>query len=229
MYVFYLDDLLLPVAPESVDTKVNNQNKTVTLINEGEINLLKSPGLTEISFTAFIPGVKYPWAVYHLSDFWHPINFLDRFEKLKTGLAPFDLIIARKWDDGSGLDFRTNMRVTLESYTIKEAAKNGKDIMVDIKLKQYKPFATKTIVVNDGSAAASGGREKPKRPEKYTTDYGDTLGGIAQKTMGDGTLWPQIYALNKDTIEKAAIDAGNESSMNGNIVVPYTVLKIPQE
>jgi len=30
--------------------KIKNANKTITLINEGEVNLLKKAGLTEIEF-----------------------------------------------------------------------------------------------------------------------------------------------------------------------------------
>ena len=43
MYYFYLDKLLLPVAPEKLELKIKNQNKTMKLINEGEINQIKTP------------------------------------------------------------------------------------------------------------------------------------------------------------------------------------------
>ena len=49
MYHIYLDDVLLPIAPSKIETKIKNQNKTVNLINEGEVNILKTAGLTEIS------------------------------------------------------------------------------------------------------------------------------------------------------------------------------------
>lgn len=35
-YKLYLDGVLFPVAPSKVTVKINNQNETVTLINEGE-------------------------------------------------------------------------------------------------------------------------------------------------------------------------------------------------
>lgn len=230
MYVFYFDDLLLPVAPGSMDTKINNQNETITLINEGEINLLKSPGLTDISFDAFIPGVKYPWAVYHYTSFWHPSNFLERFEIFKTSLKPFDFVVARKWQDGTGLNFRTNMKVTLESYTITEEAENGKDIIVEIKLKQYKPFGTKTITIQQETATATSSttREEPAVQEvTYTIVSGDTLWGIAKRLLGDGAKWQSIYDLNKDVIEAAAVSHGKASSSTGHWIYPGTVLKMP--
>ena len=63
-YEFYLDKCLLPVTPSKLELKINNANKTVTLINEGEINILKRAKLTDIEFTCEIPQMKYPHAVY---------------------------------------------------------------------------------------------------------------------------------------------------------------------
>ena len=51
-YHFYLGNMLLPIAPEKFTLKINNANQTYTLINEGEINVLKTPGLTDIEFDA---------------------------------------------------------------------------------------------------------------------------------------------------------------------------------
>ena len=61
-YYFYLGNTLLPVTPQKLQLEMKNANKTYTLINEGEINVLKTPGLTEIEFDALLPNVKYPFA-----------------------------------------------------------------------------------------------------------------------------------------------------------------------
>ena len=63
-YYFYLGKTLLPVAPQKLQLKIKGVNKTYTLINDGEINVLKTPGLTDIEFDALLPNVKYPFAVY---------------------------------------------------------------------------------------------------------------------------------------------------------------------
>lgn len=43
--------------------------------------------------------------------------------------------------------------------------------------------------------------EKPIAVKIYTVVKGDTLYKIAKRTLNDGTLWKQIYELNKDTIK----------------------------
>ena len=40
-YKMYLDGVLMPITPSKVKVKINNQNKTLTLINGEEINILK--------------------------------------------------------------------------------------------------------------------------------------------------------------------------------------------
>ena len=44
-YDFYLDKCLLPVTPSKLQIKINNANKTLTLIDEGQINILKTLNL----------------------------------------------------------------------------------------------------------------------------------------------------------------------------------------
>lgn len=92
-YDFYLDKCLLPVTPSKLSLKINNANKNLTLINEGEINILKKAELTDIEFECEIPQTKYPYAVYK-SGFLGASYFLGYFEQLKTGRKPFSLLSA---------------------------------------------------------------------------------------------------------------------------------------
>lgn len=64
MYELYIDGVLFPVTPGSLNIKINNKNKTITLINEGEVNLIKSPGLSDITIPELLlPINKYPFPV----------------------------------------------------------------------------------------------------------------------------------------------------------------------
>ena len=55
MYSFFIDGMELPIAPQKLTVKIKGNNKTLTLINEGDINFLRAPGLTEITFDAVLP------------------------------------------------------------------------------------------------------------------------------------------------------------------------------
>ena len=45
-YKLYMAGTLMPITPSKVTVKINNQNKTMTLINGEEINILKAAGLS---------------------------------------------------------------------------------------------------------------------------------------------------------------------------------------
>ncbi|MFG2894896.1 LysM peptidoglycan-binding domain-containing protein [Streptomyces sp. NPDC048248] len=55
-------------------------------------------------------------------------------------------------------------------------------------------------VHTDLAAAAPASTQQEAKTETYTVAAGDSLSGIAQKKLGDGDRWTDIYAENKDTI-----------------------------
>lgn len=58
-YDFYFGEFRLPVTPAALTIKTPSKNETVTLINQGEINIVKEQGLREISFSFMLPHQKY--------------------------------------------------------------------------------------------------------------------------------------------------------------------------
>ena len=163
-YDVYLSDMLLPVAPDKISTRINGKNTVYDLINEGEMNILKLAGLTTVSFTVLIPAVQYPFAVYP-SGFKAPSYYLDKLEELKQKKKPFQSIVSRKNSmKGRKKLPNTNMKVSLEDFTIKEDVKEGFDFKVEITLKQFKEFKTKTFTVEKPSPTAPIAIQ-PQRPQ----------------------------------------------------------------
>lgn len=234
MYQFYMDDMLLPVTPGAMTLKVANQNKTVTLINEGEINILKLPGLSKISFNALLPNKEYPFAQYE-SGFQNAHYYMDKLELLKTKCLPFQFNVIRTDDSGSLLMQSQPMQVSLESYELEENAEEYEfDVMAKIELLQYKPYGTKTIefkkTETTTEATVTEKRDTstaPKTTGGYTVVAGDNLWDIARVKLGDGSRMTEIYELNRDTIEAAAKKYGRSSSSNGWWIYPGTVLQLP--
>ena len=57
-YKFYIAGKLLPVPPPTMTITINNQNERVSLVDDGEINIIKRPGLKELSFEVLLPAAK---------------------------------------------------------------------------------------------------------------------------------------------------------------------------
>lgn len=227
-YTFFFGKLQFPVTPDKLTVKIKNQNKTTTLINDGEINILKLPGLTEIEFDACFPQVRYPFASYP-QGFQPPEYYMQAFEALKKNREPFQFIVSRASPAGKRY-FSTNLRVSLEDYSVKEDAKEGNDVTISFNLKQYRDYGTKPVKITPKKTVkkTAAPRAAPKKKGKtYKVKGGDMLWGIAKKYYGNGAQYTKIYNANKSVIEAAAKRHGKKSSSNGHWIWAGTVLTIP--
>lgn len=232
MYKFYFNKDVLPVTPGAITTTFKNQNKTITLINEGEVNLPKAPGLTEYSFKFMLPWCNYPfvnmnypqmltdaiptvssvlsgkWKLSNVENFFKNFNlkkfimgdenklsifpsqdeWITKLSKYKTEKKAFQFKIQRI-DSGFSLDklpitkniniqgwtmrtghvqfagWTTDMMVTLEDCKIIEDAKEYKDVWVEVKLKEFVPYGTKSFEVKDGKLVEKGGSTTEAKAE----------------------------------------------------------------
>ena len=206
-YKCYLFGELMPQTPAKLSVKISGKNTTVTLLNEGEINFLKYPGLTEITLPLVFPM---------LTANKRPDYYLTLLERAKTQRTTTQFIMTRTTPAGQLL-FDTNIKVSVEDYTIEENATNGLDVSVEVKLKQYRDYSTKTVAIKttvkhndskDTPVVKKTATVKTTRPattapkvRTYTVKKGDTLWGIAKKYYGNGAKYPTIYNANKDKIK----------------------------
>lgn len=206
-YIFYLDGILVPITPASITTKINNKNKVVTLINDGDFNILKEEGLKEFTFDMCLPAYKYPFARGVLL----PINYyLNMLSFLKNSKKPFRFIVIREGAVGSS-GYNTTILVSLENYEIKEDAGNGRDVVVSVTLKEYKNVnSTLFKYVNIGAQAIGAAlsvatfistktrdSSSKKTQRTYRVKEGDTLYIIAKKELGDANKCNFLKELNK--------------------------------
>ena len=213
-YEIEIDGLVLPIPPSKIDTKIKGNTKTINLINDVDINVLRFPGLTEYSFDARLSYTKYRFSLNDLK----PDVFLDKFEELMATKKPCRLMIKRTSYDGSEKHFEVDKKVSLEDYTIKEDAKDGLDIVVTLKFKIYRDYSTTIVeILEDKTAVIENQRNADSAPElkTYTVVKGDCLWNIAKKYLGDGRRYTEIYELNKDIIK------------NPNRIYVGQVLKMP--
>ena len=224
MYDVYISNTLLPIAPEKITTQINGKNETATLINDGEVSILKSPGLTTVSFIALFPNVKYPFAQY--PDGYHAAGYyLNKLEALMNK-KPFQFIVTRKTPKDKKL-FNTNLTVSLENYQIIDDAREGMDIKVQINLKQFKDYGTKTFTVEKPSPTAPT-IVNPRRIESTAPSKSGSSGGGGKGGSGGGktktykVCIPGMSTLSiKATSVQAAITKA-AGTWTGDIIVDGT-------
>lgn len=228
-YKCYLGGVLMPETPGKLDIKIKGKNKTLELLNEGEINFLRTPGLTEITLPLTFPM---------LTASRRPEYYLNILERLVAGKTPTQFIMTRTTPNGRLL-FDTNIKVSVEDYAIAESASNGLDVSVEVKLKQYRDYSTKTIKVETEAkkttAAVTQQTQQTNKTETkkkatvtttraaatapkattYTVKKGDTLWAISKKYLGNGAKYNLIFNANKGKIK------------NPNLIYVGQVLTIP--
>ena len=221
-----------PITPGELTIKIGSNNEVVNLINEGDINIPKSPSLIEVEFEARFPMRQYPYARKYVkfNKYWKI------FKRLKEKKEPFRFIVVRKRPrkkDGRLWD--TNLLMVIEDMELYESADEGDDVLITFKLKQYKEYGVVKIKrkTSKGKTSKKKTTVKKKRTTKkpknktYTVKKGDCLWLISKRFYGTGIYNKKIYQANKTIIEKTARKYGKKSSSNGWWIYPGTKLVIP--
>lgn len=259
-YDFYFtidgEVLTLPITPSEVSISSGSNNKTVTLINEGEVNILKSPSLMEIEFDARFPMREYPFSRWKKSTNWDYKSsqnktvvwdsaknfeyYFNKFTKVKENKQPFRFTIVRStpsgqltWGTGLSKDLNNNL-FSLEELSTKESADDGDDVIVSFKLKKYKKYGVKHLPTSAFPTTTSTSKEprsddnKTKETKTYTVKPGDCLWNIAKAEYGNGAKYTVIYNANKTVIENTANKyRKGKGSSNGHWIYSGTKLVIP--
>ena len=101
MYNMYIGGIRFPVTPGKISYKINGRNETTDLISGGEVNIIKTTGLTDISISEILlpNSWNYPFAVYK-NGFRNAWYYLDRLEAWKKRKKPVKFKITRRTPDG---------------------------------------------------------------------------------------------------------------------------------
>lgn len=220
----------MPVTPQKIQIKTPNRNASISLINGQEINILKAAGLQEISFELLLPQVKYPFASYE-GSFKRAEYFLTHLEEYRDANSRFRFVLSRVSPAGRLL-FDTNMTVTIEDFEVVEDALSAPDIILKLRLKQWRDYGTKKLSLRKGedgvyAVAQSLPREQEavstSAAQTHTVTRGDCLYNIAKKYYGDGSRYTSIYSANSQLIDTANAAYGNPKYT----IYPGQVLTVP--
>jgi nucleoid-associated protein YgaU len=195
------EDMQLPVLPASFEVSDDQNNETVVIHTQGEVNLLGKSGLRTMEITSMFPANDYAWLDVDADE---PFSYIDTLKKWKDDGKIIGLHI-------TDTDIKWN--VTIESLKYSEDDATG-DVSYTISLKEYRSLEVRVT--------------KKIKTINYTVKNGDTLAKIAYKYLGATKYKKQIYEQNKKVIEKMAKKKGKTSSKHGKYLYKGTKLVIKE-
>ncbi|SFE96125.1 Nucleoid-associated protein YgaU, contains BON and LysM domains [Paenibacillus algorifonticola] len=184
----------LPVNPAELQISDATGGKTYDVSGLGEINVIQSPKLTEISFDSFFPAPGANYSFIASKTLLEPYVYLTLIQDWMKKKRPIRFIF-------TGASFDLNLAVSIEKFEWREAAGSG-DIEYSLGLKKYVFYKARPVKINKKHEKSGGkerdtkGRQTKETPKTYTLVSGDTLIGVARKQLGDESRWKEIQKLN---------------------------------
>lgn len=205
-------EINIPVLPAKLNVSSPGKNERVTVLELGEVLLLRKKGLRILSWESFFPVSKAPYTVGQIRD---PVSIVQAIQKARDHKSPVRFLI-------TGTDLDCNLRMGIDSFEYEERSGELGDLYYTIKLYEWKDISPKRIVLPEKKEepAKTKEPERPGKPEQtsktYTVKPGDCLWNIAKKFYGKGSDYTKIYNANKGKI-----------GSNPNLIYPGQVFTIP--
>ncbi len=217
-----------PSLPEKIDVSRNAKYQSYDLVNGKSYKLPQGKECNEVSWSGCFFG-RGRYRVDKKPIFFPRKEFMEPKECEK--------ILAQWMKAGKPLKLKVtgtgiNLNVTISKLETSRDGGHG-DISYSISFVQYHSLKIYTMKeLKKASGKKAGKKKLESRPSKnkggtYTVRQGDTLWGIAHKHLGDSQRWPEIYKMNKKTIENTAKKYGYADSDNGHWIFPGEKLTLP--
>ena len=192
--------LALSLLPDRIIIGGDTAFQTYEIINIGEIRIPKGVSLLEYSWQCTLPGAKTKAMSHVKTAYWRsPTEIINLWEKWRNSGTKLRLMIT-----GTPV----NRDVILASYTASPFGGSG-DYDYDINFIQAKSLVVYSVSeLSTAAKPVSTGASTTTRPpaasstaKTYTVKPGDSLWSIAQKELGNGSRYMEIYNLNKNKIK----------------------------
>ncbi len=174
----------LPVNPSEISVTQDSKDKTIDLLNVGEVNVVGNRGLIKITLSTFLPDENSPFYQGIL-----PEQIIQSIKKAKNGKKRVRIII-------TGTDINTLFTIASVSETYKEGQR---DIYISWSFVESRDL-------NTGSVASFVRRytetnlctrhTKNIIPKVVVVIAGDTMWDMAKRFYDDGNRWKDIAKAN---------------------------------
>lgn len=174
----------LAVNPREISITQDSKDKTIDLLNVGEVNVPGNRGLIKVTLTTFLPDRTSPFYTGNT-----PETIVQAVKKAKNGQKTLRIII-------SGTDINTLFTVAAINETYKEGQE---DIYISWSFTESRDLNTGTVAswvrryTETGLCNRNTGNVIPK---VVTVMQNESLWSLARRYYNDGSRWKDIAAAN---------------------------------
>lgn len=186
-----------PMLPEKIQMGADAKYMTYSIISLGDVKIPRGKATKEISWSGMFPGAARKGNSL-IRKFTKPETLIKRLEKCRDNGTKCTLLCTETC---------INYTVYVSSFKGKYSGGCG-DFFYDIKfivVQEIKIHTTSELKIKKPTTRAPSRRTSSSnnqgKTRTYTVKSGDTLWGIAQRFLGNGAKYMQIYNLNKDKIK----------------------------
>ncbi len=199
----------LSLLPDNVKAKASTNVISYNFINTGEVKMPNGQKLRQFSWNGVFPGASRRELPFIKKQHWKPpkemVTVLDNWRKKGTHII---LML-------TGTSLNCEVYLSTFDHTYKGGAGDVEYSITFTEAKSVKVYTTKeaktTKSTKTSNNISSGTRASSKKKsadtitqseqtKTYTVKKGDTLWIIAQKKLGKGSRWQEIYRMNKKMI-----------------------------
>ena len=183
----------LPVIPSEFERVIDASYDTNAIIGLGDVAVLTSNGLAQLSLSSFFPNQEYSFNEY--SNVPKPYDLVKYFKEWKNKGTVVRVIL-------TGTDINQEMYITNFSYGERDGTG---DVYYNMDLIEYRPITIPVFsnVINTentsrpSDANNNSNNNTSTQQKTHKVKKGDCLWDIAQKYYGKGSLYPKIKEANK--------------------------------
>ena len=204
----------LPVIPSEFERVIDAGYDTNAIIGLGDVAVLTSNGLAQLSLSSFFPNNEYSFNEY--SNVPKPYDMVRYFKEWKNKGTVVRVIF-------TGTDINQEMYITNFAYGEKDGTG---DVYYNMDLLEYRPIIVPTITENNSNNTQNTNRptdtnnknNSSNKQKTHKVVKGDCLWDIAQKYYGKGSLYPKIKEANKSKYPSLA--KNNVIYVNWELIIP---------
>lgn len=206
------ETLTFPMLPESFDTGEGTIFLSYDIMRTGTIKIPNGEELESIGWEGIFPGSARRNAPF-VSEWADPQELAATIKRFRQNRKKLRLLIT---------DSSVNIDVYIANFSSGPKGGFG-DIHYKISFIQAKDLVVLSedelpeVVSNTASATEKKRPDNKKPPSTCTVVSGDSLWKLAQKHLGNGSRYTEIYNLNKDVIKSP------------DLIYPGQVLKLPEK